>query len=38
MQTFTSIEYLKIDVASHYGPGKETWDNRISWFNNNVPR
>lgn len=32
LQTFTPIEYLKLDIASNYGLDKETWDARLDWF------
>lgn len=35
MQTFTPIEYLKIDIASNYGLDKETWNARLDWFHEN---
>lgn len=37
MQTFTSAEYIKIDVASQFGLDKETWAERLAWFDNREP-
>lgn len=37
MNLFTPLEYLKIDVASNFGLDKESWDNRIQWFDSVEP-
>jgi hypothetical protein len=37
MQRFTPAEYLMIDVATSFGLGKTTWDERLEWFAANEP-
>lgn len=36
MQTFSSLQYLMIDIANNYGLDKLSWDERIQWTKNNI--
>ena len=35
MQQITPLQYIKIAVANSFGHDKMTWNDRISWFNDN---
>lgn len=35
MKTFTPIQYLEIDVATNYGLDKNSWEDRLKWFDAN---
>lgn len=36
MQTFSGIDYIKINIANHFGLDKLTWEARINWVNQNL--
>lgn len=36
MQNYTGLEYLKIDVATHFGLDKEDFDVRLKWTDNHI--
>lgn len=38
MEFFSGIEYLKMDIASSFGLDKNTWSDRLSWFETNLPK
>lgn len=35
MQEFTPLQYLQIDIANLYGKDKLSWNDRLSWFEEN---
>ena len=35
MRMFTPRETLQIDISNHYGLDKKSWDERLSWFQQN---
>ncbi len=35
MQLLTAKQYMAVDIANNFGLDKETWDTRISWFEDN---
>jgi DNA-directed RNA polymerase len=37
MQTFSGIDYIRIDVANQFGLDRLSWDDRLHWVNNNRP-
>ena len=37
MKTFTGLEYLKIDIANAAGQDKKLFEERLQWFDENIP-
>lgn len=37
MKTFTGLEYLKIDIANAAGQDKKLFEERLEWFDENIP-
>lgn len=37
-QEFTPSQYLRIDIANNFGLDKESWDDRLAWFEENKHR
>lgn len=37
MQHFTGLEYVKMDIAASFGLDKNTWSERLAWFEDNLP-
>lgn len=36
-KTFTGLDYLKIDIANAAGNDKKQFEDRLQWFENNIP-
>lgn len=32
MELFSGLDYLRIDIANHYGLDKKLWSQRLEWF------
>lgn len=35
MQTFTALQYIKLDIANSFGLDDKTFEDRLEWFQNN---
>ncbi len=38
MQQFSGLQYLKMDIAASFGLVKNTWSERLAWFEENLPQ